>query len=148
MRAKVLIGLCILGVVAACNKDKFTTEPKLTFKSINGNQFSQGAQVSFVLTATDKEGDIKDTLWVQRRSFKCPETVSDSGVAYILSPDIVKKNNLDLEFEVTYNYDVSVPPILTGCSQKDDSCYFRFWIKDNEEHTSDTVVSPTIILLD
>ena len=148
MRAKVLIALFILGAVAACNKDKFTTEPKLTFKSVNGEIFGQGAQVRFVIGATDKEGDIKDTLWVQRRSFKCPEFVSDSGVAYPLSPDLVKKNNLDFEFEVAYNYDVSIAPILVGCSGKDDSCYFRFWIKDDANHTSDTVVSPTIVLLD
>jgi len=108
--------------------------------------FPQGSQISMTITFTDKEGDIEDTLWMQRRSYVCPDIRSDSGLGYPL-PDFPKGHNLKSDFLISFNYGVTTPPTINGCPNFDDSTYFRFWLKDHAGHTSDTLVSPTIVLL-
>lgn len=148
MRAKVLIALCIIGIASACSKDKFTTRPQLEFKSVNGSVYVQGSQLEFVLRGTDREGDLKDSLWVQRISLSCPDLISDTAFPYPL-PDFVKKNHMDVEFVVDYLYKRIEEGYvyIDGCVGKDDSSYFRFWIKDNENNTSDTVQSPLLYFM-
>ena len=127
--------------MAACSKDTYNTTPNLTFKSVNGTIFPQGSQLQFKFDVTDKEGDIQDTMWLEKISYTCGED------GHILSPNTVpnfsarKDLKADIEIDVTYGVD------LSGCPNRDDSCYFRFWIKDKGGHVSDTVQSPTIKLL-
>lgn len=145
MKIKLLIAVATILCFTACNKDKFTTKPQLKFKSVNADIFPKGSQVSFTLTVTDKEGDIKDTLWVERVSKVCPDLRS-LVVPYEL-PDFLKTKSLEADFIVTYNYGTITPPSIDGCPNKDDSSYFRFWIKDKADNTSDTVQSPLLLLL-
>ena len=146
MKTKLLIPALTVLCFISCGKDNLTTKPQLKLENVNATTFPKGSQMVFTLTGTDKEGDIKDTLWVQRRSLVCPSLRSDSGIAYLL-PDFPRNNGIDSKFVVTYNYGVSVPPILDGCTGLDDSSYFRFWIKDEQNNVSDTVQSPVLVLL-
>lgn len=128
--------------MAACSKDNYTSTPKLTFKSVNGTVFPQSANIDFKLEVTDKEGDIQDTMWFEKNSFSC------GADGYILSPNRVPNftSRKDLKAEINVNLFIGAGGI-PSCSDRDDSCYFRFWIKDKAGHTSDTVQSPTIKIL-
>ena len=66
MKAKILILTAIIGIMFACNKDTYTTKPQLTFKSVNGKVFTGAAAIVFSLEFTDAEGDISDSIWVQK----------------------------------------------------------------------------------
>ncbi|HXL56748.1 MAG TPA: hypothetical protein VN958_10850 [Chitinophagaceae bacterium] len=145
MKTKLLIATTVFCFIT-CSKDKYTTRPQLKLDGVNGSIFPKGSVLSFTLTATDKEGDLKDTLWIQRISLVCPDLRNDSGIHYEL-PDYPKKNGLQTKFLVRYNYGNSIPPNIDGCVSKDDSAYFRFWIKDDQNNVSDTVQSPLLILL-
>lgn len=149
MKVKVLIAAVILGAVvwAACNKNTFATTPKLVFKGINGNEFVQNQLVNFDLQVTDKEGDLQDSMiFVQRVSLVCPDLNFTQGYDI---PTNVKKANLKADLSVTFIYGNpdGYHTQLEACSQKTDTAYFRFWIKDNAGHVSDTVESPKIVLI-
>jgi hypothetical protein len=142
----VTVLFCVL--MAACTKDKYTTSPKLELKSINGDAFPNQALLSFKFDVTDKEGDIQDTMWVQKISLTCPDQNLGWPGAYKI-PDFTAGKNLKAELDVNYCYNCSVSsyPIISGCQQRDDSCYFKFWMKDKAGNLSDTVTTATIKLL-
>ena len=140
MKIKILITVAAGLFFTACNKDKFSTTPQLKFETVNADIFPRSSQIVMTLSATDKEGDLKDTLWVERISKVCPDLNFVSPYELV---DFPKSKNLDIDFNVTYAYGTQ----LSGCSQFDDSSYFRFWIKDDKENTSDTVESPLLVLL-
>src|SRR5690349_23477997 len=61
-----IIAICVL--MASCSKDKYTTKPQLELQSVNGDIFPSQSTLNFKFNVTDKEGDIQDTLWVQKVS--------------------------------------------------------------------------------
>ena len=140
------IAACVL--LAGCTKDKYATKPKLELSSINGSEFTTGSVLSFKFTVTDKEGDINDTMWVQKVSFVCTETNSGWPGAYKV-PDFATTKNLKVDLDVNYCYNCGqdYPPTISGCTQRDDSCYFKFWLKDRAGNVSDTITTSTIKLL-
>src|SRR3954454_11801436 len=91
------IAACVL--LAGCTKDKYATKPKLELSSINGSEFTTGSVLSFKFTVTDKEGDINDTMWVQKVSFVCTETNSGWPGAYKV-PDFATTKNLKVDLDV------------------------------------------------
>ncbi len=141
MKAKILIVAVSVMMMIACSKDKYETKPKLTFTKVNGESFYQGSNLQFSFEVTDKEGDIQDTMWLEKISYTC------GADGYILSgnqvPDFTSRKDLLAEI----NIDLIYGSDFGGCTGRTDSCYFRFWIKDKAGHVSDTVESPTIKLL-
>ncbi|WP_158559281.1 hypothetical protein [Deminuibacter soli] len=148
MKAKLFIIGLIAIALAACSKDQFSTKPQLTFKSVNDTSFVQRQLMTFKIDFTDKEGDIQDTLWVQKISFTCSDGDFTSGYQV---PDFTATKNLQGQFEINYVYNASDGgyPSINACptAARVDSCYFRFWLKDKGNHISDTVRSPVIKLL-
>jgi hypothetical protein len=146
MKIKLLIAVFIITGCITCSKDLYTTSPTLKFESVNGTSFPQPSVVIFKLQCTDKEGDVVDTIWVQRIS-KVSACTSLSGIDSFPIPNFDPPKNVKADFYFTYNYGSIFPPNLTACSQADDTSYFRFWMHDRAQHVSDTVQSPDIALL-
>lgn len=146
MKIKLLIVVLILIGCITCSKDTFNTKPTLKFESVNADVFPQPSVVTFSLQCTDKEGDVVDTIWVQRIS-KVSACASLSRIDSFRIPDFSPPKNVKADFIFTYNYGSIFPPNLAACSQADDTSYFRFWMHDKAQHISDTVQSPDIVLL-
>src|SRR5436190_19336661 len=68
MKIKLLLAALVLLGCVTCSKDTFNTAPSLKLISVNGTVFPQPSNVRFTLEFTDKEGDINDTVWIQRVS--------------------------------------------------------------------------------
>ncbi len=152
MKIKLLIAvLLILGCIT-CSKDTYSTKPTLTFESVNNTIFPQPSVVTFRLQCTDKEGDVVDTIWVQRIS-KVSACEYLSRVDSFSIPNFDPPKNVKADFYFTYTY----PPGQAGanllaCTNANslsttDTSYFRFWMHDKAQHVSDTVNSPDIVLL-
>ncbi|TDO27062.1 hypothetical protein [Sediminibacterium goheungense] len=146
MKAKLLILSAIILGISACKKDTYTTRPQLTFKSVNGKVFGSNSAILFSIEFTDKEGDVQDSIWVQKIS-KVNGCNNFSDRAKI--PSFTATSNLKGVFEVGYS--VGFVPgsnytVIPTCS-KNDTCYFRFWTRDKAKNQSDTVVSPDIIII-
>ena len=146
MRAKLLIFSAIILGITACKKDTYTTRPQLTFKSVNGKTFGSNSAIIFSIEFTDKEGDLQDSIWVQKIT-RVNGCASFGDRAKI--PNFTATSNLKGVFEIGYSTGF-VPgsnyTVLPSCS-KTDTCYFRFWTRDKAKNVSDTVVSPDIIIV-
>jgi hypothetical protein len=151
MKLKLLIlALIVVGLIT-CTKDSYNTTPTLKFLSVSGTVIPQQSSISFKLQCTDKEGDVVDTIWVQRVS-KVVGCESLSRIDSFAIPDFSPPKNVKAEFDFNYNYASNIPPNLGGCSignnqSVTDTSYFRFWMRDQANHVSDTVQSPDITLL-
>ncbi len=151
MKLKLLILLLILAGFITCTKDSYNTTPALKFLSVNSTIIPQQSVLSFQLQCTDKEGDVVDTIWIQRVS-KVVGCESLSRVDSFAIPDFNPPKNVKVEFDFDYNYASQTPPNLGACSigsglSATDTSYFRFWMHDKAQHVSDTVQSPDITLL-
>lgn len=136
-------------ILVACNKDKFQTKPQLFIKSINKTSFVIGDNIKIQLEFTDAEGDVQDTLWVQRTSRICPASIGVSFTVPTKIPNFESTKNQKGIFEINYRYgriDDNMP-ILNGCSNRNDTSFFKFWMKDKAGNRSDTVTTTSISLL-
>jgi hypothetical protein len=141
MKTKILFAVLVTAFLAACDKDTYQTKPQLTLRKVNTNVLSRGQDLVFTIEVTDAEGDIQDSMFIQEIVKNC----ANSGFtnARYRMPQFTGTKNLKADIEVTYNYNL-VPP---KCPQRNDTATFRFWIKDNAKNMSDTLVSPTIVIL-
>ncbi len=146
MKIKLLTVVLLILSCVTCSKDTYNTKPTLIFESVNANVFPQPSIVTFKLQCTDKEGDVVDTIWIQRIS-KVANCVTLSRIDSFRIPDFNPPKNVKADFEFTYNYGTIFPPNLGACSLNDDTSYFRFWMSDKGDHTSDTVQSPDLVFL-
>ncbi|MDD2791611.1 MAG: hypothetical protein PHD73_00420 [Sediminibacterium sp.] len=149
MRTKLLILLTFATFFYGCKKSSYTTRPQISFNSVNSTVLYQGNIVTFQLDFTDKEGDIQDTLWVEKISRTCPTTPGVQFISKNKVPNFTATSNLDGKLEISFVYNANVPGVssIIGCSNKNDTSYFRFWLKDKANNRSDTIASPDIILV-
>ena len=147
---KVLIGLTILIIITACNKDKYNTKPKLTFNTVNQNTFARGNKISFNLTCTDAEGDVSDSIFMYKINRNCGR---DTLRLFYTIPKYPLSKNLSIDLNIDYNYAIpTIPTIPTltisnTCNNRNDSCRFKFIVKDKAGNRRDSVLSSEIVLL-
>ncbi len=147
MKAKILIVLIGIIIITACNKDKYTDAPQISLKSVNTTVLYPNNVLTFDITVTDKQGDVQDTIWVQKITANC--SLSDFTQSYPV-PYFNPTKNFKGVFELSYAYGIGTnyPPIKEpSCFRQNDTCVFKFWMKDLANHQSDTITTPTIILI-
>lgn len=148
MKTKILILLVLPLLYFGCKKDTYTTKPQISVKSINKTKLNLGDALIFQIEFTDKEGDVQDTLWIQKVSRVCHSTPGVDFVSVNRVPNFDPISNLKGIFEIGYSYGVSGEyKIMNGCPNKNDTCYFVFWMKDKANNKSDTITTENIVLL-
>ncbi|NCI46090.1 hypothetical protein [Sediminibacterium soli] len=149
MKTKLLILLAIPFVFYACKKDTYTTKPQISVKQINKKVLTTGDILLFQIAFTDKEGDIQDTLWVQKVSRVCPTTPGAQFLTRYRVPNFTPTKDLKgiLEVGFAYNSSAGGYSSIAGCGTRNDTCYFKFWLKDKANNRSDTISTENIVLL-
>ncbi len=149
MKTKILILLAIPVMFYACKKDTYTSKPQLSVKSINSTVLKTGDLLYFQIQFTDAEGDISDTLWVQKISRTCPSTAGVQFISKNKVPDFTPTSSLKGILEIGYGYNANIPgySTISGCGSKNDTAYFKFWLKDKAKNVSDTLTTDNIVLL-
>ena len=145
MRNTILIAIVSL-VFFGCNKDTFSSTPQLTYKSVNTNHLFPDQIIKFSLSFTDAEGDVIDTMYVQKVSLNCAASNFSERVPI---PTFPTSKNLKGDVLVSYSNGINNTGYTTVASRCDfnDTCFFRFMMKDKANHKSDTVKSETIVIL-
>jgi len=144
MRNTILFSIFIL-FLFSCNKNKYSTIPQLKYKSANNKVFRSGDIIKFTLSFTDAEGDLQDSLYVEKFEPKC---VNSRFKQLYKIPSFPTGKNQAGEITVTYGYNVSgYPPILGPQCNRNDTCVFKFVLKDKAQNKSDTATSETIVLI-
>ena len=132
-----------------CQKSTYTSKPQLSVESISGTTLGQGSLLLFQIQFTDAEGDIQDTLWVQKISRTCPGTPGAQFISKNKVPDFTPTSSLKGILEIGYAYNANIPgySTMSGCGTRNDTAYFKFWLKDKAKNVSDTLVTENIVLL-
>ncbi len=145
MRNTIIIIIIVGFIFSGCKKETFSTTPTLTYKSVNTIQLKPDQIIKFYLNFTDAEGDVIDTLYIQKVSLNCAASnFSDKSRI----PAFPTTKNLSGEILVSYSNGINNPGYITVASRCDynDSCYFRFMLKDKAGNKSDTVKSEIIVI--
>lgn len=143
MRYTLLFSILML-LMASCKKDKFSSTPSLKFKSVNTTSLHNQQLLTFTLSFTDSEGDLKDSIFVQEIVPDC--SASNFAALFPLPAFPTSKDqqgNIQVSFQ--YNGSSGYTSISPQC-QQNDTAVFRFALRDQANHVSDTVSSPHIIL--
>ena len=147
MRYSILFSILLIGLFS-CNKNKYNTIPSLKLTSVNNSVLHAGDMLIIRLAFTDAEGDLSadSALFVQEKVLNC--TVAGSGFKqpYAL-PAFPTTKNQDGDIIVTYGYKVNgIQDVSNPRCFKNDTVVFRFALRDNARHTSDTVVTDKIVI--
>ncbi|HXR84965.1 MAG TPA: hypothetical protein VN722_11680 [Hanamia sp.] len=139
MRYTLLFSIFLFVLLMGCTKDKFGPKPTLKFKSVNTRVLTNGQQIEFTLSFTDASGNLAGSMYVEENVPGCP---GSSFNEMDTIPAFPTSKNQKGELVVTYPYTFIAPKC-----QANDTATFRFAISDMENHTSDTVSSPPIIII-
>lgn len=149
MRYSLLFSIILLAFVS-CNKNKYNSIPSLTYKSVSTNIIRNQGQITFTLAFTDAEGDLfpDSALFVQEKVLNCNLSTAGFAKQYYKLPAFPTTKNQDGNLLVTYGYNLSSGQNLTApaCS-KNDTAVFRFVLRDQANHHSDTAVSDKVVVV-
>jgi hypothetical protein len=140
MRNTIIIIILSL-MIFSCSKDNVASSPVLKYKSVNTTVLQEGQYVQFTLTFTDTNGDA-DSLFVQKVVPACPASDFTDSLAL---PGFPSSKKLSGDILVTYGNGV-LPLIGAPQCGVNDSCYFRFVLKDLSGQKSDTIQTPYIVV--
>ncbi len=140
-------------IFSSCGKDKFTSAPQITFKSIASSYVSNSpfgtAPPLLTLELTDAEGDFgfaegKDTSYVYVKNISIPPFRMDSFKFPSSLSKAVKKNfKADLEVDLTGDKTIAGSNVLfipsTRPRPKTDTLYFEVYVKDFAKNKSNVI---------
>jgi hypothetical protein len=142
----------LLTLSIACSKDKLETTPTLKFKSVNATTIQVGGNLIVQLEFADKEGDISDTVFVKKVRINkiVVPTIRDSFELEV--PEVPDRSRGIIELNLKYqNHLLSAinPPSSGGTPPNlhDDTLIFKFVLRDQAKHSSDTVTTDPIIIV-
>ena len=152
MKNKQILPALLVLLLAACNKDKFKTEPQVTIKSISPSTATDGNVISIRGNFTDDEGDLDSALIVYK--WYNGAVVVKPGIGdtlrYTLEnlnlPEKTRQADILIEFELgTFNNpDLAKLPSVT----RDTTATLGLILKDKKGQRSNYSESEKIRLLD
>lgn len=147
MRTKILILCGLTLIICGCKKNQFSTSPQLSFVSLSTEVLAPGNTITITLKYTDKEGDIQDSLFVQKLTQNCAQSNFDAY--YKISDQVPAQQNSEGEILVTYGYltGQAIPEIKGPVCLENDTCVLRFVLSDKMKNKSDTISTPPFVIL-
>ena len=143
MRNKLIILFGVL-VLAGCGKEKFESTPGLKLHSVNTKDLHRQELLRFSFTFTDEEGDLQDSIYVEKLVPQCADSQFEQWYPLPAFPSTANQKG---ELTVTFGYNVTEYADVKGprCF-RNDTAIFRFVLRDKAGNTSDTAVSPPIVI--
>jgi hypothetical protein len=139
MRYTDLFSKLLIAILTGCKKSKFQSTPSLKIKSVSTSVLPPNQDIEFTLSFTDAEGDLNDSLYVEKNAINCP---AGSFSDHYTIPSFPTTKNEQGDIVVDFRY-IDISP---RC-QENDTAVFRFAIKDKANHVSDTVSTSPIIII-
>jgi hypothetical protein len=128
----------------SCNKNKFTTVPQLTYKSITPSTFKRGTTSTsgnipkLIFEITDSEGDVgivpsKDSAFIYIKNLKMNELDS------VLFPNVkpISFKNFTATVEVKLDGKPSFLRVPNGSVK--DTVYYELYVKDFAKNKSEVI---------
>ncbi len=147
MRSSLFVLFMLVIIAFACTKDKFTTEPQVTVKSISPSVVFSGDILIMKGKYTDLEGDI-DSVLVVYKWYNGATVVRKDTFRYPFAPLDVPPKTQEADIDVTFEYNTNNHPdlrFLPGVS-KDTTASLGLILKDKSSHRSNYSESSQIRL--
>lgn len=147
---KQLFILCIGAFFfVACNKDDFQTKPQIKIESQNYDFVPRNQDLKIVLSFTDKEGDVDDTLYIVRTRLNQRGPYTDIKPLGFKIPSFPDNPKGDMTVTLTYGFGLTagISTInIPGSTQKEpDTMTLKFVAVDKAKNISDTATSNVIV---
>lgn len=135
-------------VLCSCGKDKLDTKPSIKIKSVSSNFVPNGFGLSVDLEFADKEGDISNSLFVQKTRTNVRTTATIRDTFSLIVPEFTVTSRGNIRVNLTYqNHLISaISPPGTPPNFDDDTLTLRFVLRDLAGNVSDTASAGTIII--
>jgi hypothetical protein len=142
---RIIIFCALATVIIACNKDKFKTEPQVEIKSLSPDQVYKGDIITLRAIVRDKEGDIKDSVFVVRKVFTGPNVKVDT-LRYTLK-EFGSPYKTEIELNVVFSYgELRDGYIFQNLENIDKDFSVGLIVRDTSGHKSPYVESNKIVL--
>lgn len=144
--------------LSSCGKDKFTSAPQITFKSVTSPYFSnspQGVNPILIIELTDAEGDFgfaegKDTSYVYVKNVKAPFKLDSFKFPAALSKAVKKNFKGDIEINLLgegTGGTSALPGLPTGATRPyKDTVFYEVYVKDFAKNKSNVIRTADPIL--
>ncbi|MEI9808065.1 MAG: hypothetical protein WDO16_09420 [Bacteroidota bacterium] len=141
--------LMIALVLFGCKKDKFTTKPQLTFKSVNATEISGEQIILMKFDLTDKEGDFSPFFGIKKTVRGCATSNFIDTSALTIPNDFITTKGTEGEVVIQLNRSTrgTNSCLLPGNLVRPDTTVYSFWTRDKAGNVSDTAYSTEIIIL-
>jgi hypothetical protein len=142
MRLRLISAVVILALVLnSCQKDKFQTNPQISFKRYSNNAAQSGGLLNeyVYLQVTDKEGDFDNNCYIYIKNLVTDTARLDS----INFPDLTGISTASLkDFELSVNIGSLLAPSNQPSTPYTDTLLFRMYIKDKAGNQSNVLDTP------
>lgn len=142
MRYIFFIGFLLL-VFTACKKNKFTTVPQISFKSVKPNTAFSNIPVNqqnipvLTIHVTDAEGDLGFKAGTDT-SYAVIKNLTTGKIDSLRLPDIMQAGTKNFEGDIA----ITLSSFLGGSTRprpKTDTLYYEVYIKDFAKNKSNTI---------
>lgn len=144
---KFIIILVLVTGMAACKKDKFTTAPQISFKSLKpdvtaSNNTNSGAAPVLTIKITDSEGDIgfkpgSDTSMIYVKN------VLTGKIDSTILPDLQGAGLKNFQAEIDVNlFRVLGCAVSTRPRPRTDTTFIEVYVKDFAKNKSNVLLTP------
>ncbi len=153
MKAKLLFLAIPLLILWACKKEKASSKPNITLKTVKVQGVSSASGIGTIIDIDidilDKEGDVRDSVFIKKiDAAKIPCGGNSKNLFYNI-PSYPNSTNQTVTFRLKFAT-LNIPDyaLLSGaaCSPRKDTSIFQFWVKDKAGNLSDTVTTEAIAI--
>jgi len=144
MRNILLIIVAVIAV-SGCKKDKFTTAPQITFKTISPQDMPSNLLITqaesapkLIVTVTDSEGDLgfkagSDTSKIFIKNLRTNRLDS------MILPDIQSAATKRFQADISVNLFAYMGGCSSGPRPKTDTTYFEVYVQDFAKNKSNVI---------
>lgn len=142
-RIPVIAILSLAILIAACNKDKFQTKPRIEVKNYSSKEIPKNGVLILRLNYFDKEGDIGEGHFYmfRKRTNKIPANAEKPDVLNYTLPAFTNKDQGEIRMDLK-EFD-----FLNEDTRENDTMFFRIAVTDRAGNTSDTLETDQIVVI-
>lgn len=144
MKTKILAAVFAVGILWACKKNAYNTKPTIKIKSINTNVVEVNGSLRIQLEVSDKEGDVTNTLFMQKVRVNLRTTPTLRDTLYLPIPDAPNSQDGTVDLNLSYNDYLTSAINPNG---QNDTLLLKFALKDKANNVSDTLTTDRIVII-
>lgn len=156
MKAKLSFLFLVFILTLGCSKENYETKPKLEIEKIEVYRATcNGTNGSFIeinLNVLDKEGDVTDSVFMQKIDAAiqrpCPDNTNLDDLVFKI-PEYPVGNTQEVQFRIQFST-IQCPGygLIGGsrCLPRKDTSIFKIWVKDSKGNRSDTLTTIPIAI--